>query len=309
MTSHGLTKAWAAALGLFLVAAGAGAPTPVNAGAAPARLTVLYDAFGVPGPLQKDWGYAAFVEYAGRRILFDTGNNPDVLAHNARAAGVDLSRLDFAVVSHRHGDHMGGLVYLLKVNPRVKIYAPREAFGVFGGGLPSTFYRRDPSLPVEQRYFGGEPPEPIRTGSAWPAANFTLVDKDEEIARGIHLIALVSEKAGTLELHELSLAMETPEGMVIVVGCAHPGIDRIVEAATRIDPRIHLVAGGLHLVVASDAEISGVASTLRDRFKVELVAPGHCTGEPAFAALKRAFGDRYVFAGLGTTLPLASMRP
>ena len=59
-----------------------------------------------------------------KRILFDTGNNPDILARNAKAKRIELSKLDFAVISHRHGDHMGGMSYLLRVNPRVMIYAP-----------------------------------------------------------------------------------------------------------------------------------------------------------------------------------------
>jgi 7,8-dihydropterin-6-yl-methyl-4-(beta-D-ribofuranosyl)aminobenzene 5'-phosphate synthase len=92
--------------------------------------------------------------------------------------------------------------------------------------------------------------------------------------------------------------------MVIVVGCSHPGIVKIVEAASTINPRIHLVTGGLHLLVASDSDIEAIVTALRDRFKVEYVAPGHCTGEPAFTALKRAFGNRYLYAGLGTTLAL-----
>src|SRR5690242_11243199 len=83
-----------------------------ESGAGSVRITILYDAFGKSSPLQKDWGYSAFVEYGGKRILFDTGDNPDILAKNARAKGVDLSRLDFAVLSHRHGDHMGGMGYL-----------------------------------------------------------------------------------------------------------------------------------------------------------------------------------------------------
>ena len=267
-----------------------------------AQITVLYDAFGKPSPMQKDWGYAAFIEYGGKRILFDTGNNPNVLAQNAKVKGVDLANLDFVVVSHRHGDHMGGLTYLLKVNPTVKIYAPKEGFGVYGADLPSSFYRKDASLPQEQRYYDGTPPEVMRFGSAWPGANFQLVDKNIEIAPNIHLIALVSDKPGTLELRELSLAINTPDGMVIVVGCSHPGIDRIVESATGIDPRIHLIAGGLHLVVAADPEIERTVTALRDRFRVEYVAPGHCTGEPAFTALKKAFGNYYIYAGLGTTL-------
>jgi 7,8-dihydropterin-6-yl-methyl-4-(beta-D-ribofuranosyl)aminobenzene 5'-phosphate synthase len=271
-----------------------------------AQITVLYDAFGKASGMQKDWGYAAVVEYGGKRILFDTGNNPEILAQNAKAKGVDLTKLDFVVMSHRHGDHMGGLTYLLKVNPKVKIYAPKEGFGVYGADLPSSFYRKDPSLPREQRYYDGAPPEVMRFGSAWPGANFQLVDKNAEITPGVHLIALVSDKPGTLELRELSLAINTPDGMVIVVGCSHPGIDKIVEAVGAINPRIHLIAGGFHLVVASDSDIEKIVTALRDRFKVEYVAPGHCTGEPAFTALKKAFGDRYLYAGLGTTLALTA---
>jgi 7,8-dihydropterin-6-yl-methyl-4-(beta-D-ribofuranosyl)aminobenzene 5'-phosphate synthase len=81
-------------------------------------------------------------------------------------------------MSHRHGDHMGGLAYLLSVNPKVKIYAPKEGFGVYGSDLPSTFYRKDTSLPPEQRYYEGAPPDAMRFGAAWPAANFQLIGKN-----------------------------------------------------------------------------------------------------------------------------------
>jgi 7,8-dihydropterin-6-yl-methyl-4-(beta-D-ribofuranosyl)aminobenzene 5'-phosphate synthase len=274
--------------------------------ASKARITVIYDAFGKDPAMQKDWGYAALIEYGGKRILFDTGNNPDILAHNAKAKNIDLANLDFVVMSHRHGDHMGGLAYLLRVNPKVKIYAPREGFGVYGADLPSSFYRKDASLPPEQRYYNGTPPEIMRFGTAWPGANFQLVDKSLEIAPAMHLIALVSDKPGTLELRELSLAVNTPEGMVIVVGCSHPGIDKIAEAASAINPRIHLIVGGFHLVVANDGDIEKMVAALHDTFKVDYVAPGHCTGEPAFTALKKTFGERYLYAGLGTALALES---
>jgi 7,8-dihydropterin-6-yl-methyl-4-(beta-D-ribofuranosyl)aminobenzene 5'-phosphate synthase len=267
---------------------------------------VLYDAFGKTSKMEKDWGYAALVEYGGRRVLFDTGDNPDILAQNVKAEGVDLNKLDFVVISHRHSDHMGGLTYLLKVNPTVKIYAPKEAFGIFGSDLSSSFYRKDTSLDAEQRYYDGTPPPVMRFGSAWPGANFQLVDRTVELTPDIHLILSVSDKPGTLELRELSLAVNTPDGMVLVVGCSHPGIDKIVEAVSTINPRIHLITGGFHLVVASDSDIETIVTALHEKFKVENVAPGHCTGEPAFAALKKAFGDRYVYAGLGTTFPLTA---
>lgn len=268
------------------------------------KITILYDAFGKMSGMQKDWGFSAFVEYAGKRILFDTGNNPDILEQNAKAKDIDLSKLHFVVMSHRHGDHMGGMTYLLRVSPRVKIYAPKEAFGVYGADSPSTFYRRDPSLPPEQRYYDGTPPDVMRFGSAWPGANFELVDENIEIAQDIHLIALVSNTPGALEMRELSLAISTPKGMTIVVGCSHPGIDKIVAVAATFNSRIHVVAGGFHLLATSDADIEKIVVALRDTFGVEYVAPGHCTGEPAFTALKMAFGDRYLYAGLGKTLRL-----
>lgn len=270
------------------------------------QITVLYDAFGQTAALQKDWGYAALVEYGGKRILFDTGNNPDILAQNAKAKGIDLTSLDFVVMSHRHGDHMGGLSYVLSVNPNVPIYAPKEGFGVFGANLPSTFYRKDPSLAPEQRYYNGNPPDVLPSGSAWPGANFRLVDKNTDITPEIHLITLVSDKPGTLELRELSLVINTADGLVMVVGCSHPGIDRIVESATTINSRIHLITGGFHLVVSPDSDIEKIVTALHDRYKVEYVAPGHCTGEPAFTALRKAFGDHYVYAGLGTTLAMTT---
>ena len=282
------------------------APARAAAPESKSQITILYDAFGTDPSMTKDWGFSALVEVAGKRILFDTGNDAEILAANVKAKGVDLKTLDLVVLSHRHSDHMAGLNYVLSVNPTVKIYAPKEGFGIYGSSLPSSFYRKDETLPSEMRYYGGVPPQVMKFGAAWRGANFELIDKTTEIAPGMTLIALVSDAPGTKELKELSLAVNTPEGLVLVVGCSHPGIERIVEAAAAINPKIHLIAGGFHLVVAPDDVIAGVVTSLKDKFKVENVAPGHCTGEPMFAALKKAFGDRYLYAGLGTSLPLAS---
>lgn len=270
------------------------------------QLTILFDAFGREQKLKKDWGYSAFVEVAGKRILFDTGNDAAIFEHNVKAKGIDLRSIDFVVLSHRHSDHMGGLAYLLSVNPKVKIYAPKENFGVYGSSLPSSFYRKAETLPPEMRYYDGSPPDTLKFGTAWPKANFELIDKTTEISPGITLIALVSDKPGTLELKELSLAIDTPEGVVLVVGCSHTGIDRIVEAAIAINKRIHLIAGGMHLAAAPDSEIERLVATLHDVYRVEWVAPGHCTGEPAFAALLRTFGEHDLYAGLGSTVGLGS---
>ena len=270
------------------------------------QITVLYDAFGKTSSLKKDWGFAALVEYGGKRILFDTGNNAEIFAHNVQAKAVDLTTLDFAVVSHRHGDHTSGLNYLVSVNPTVPIYAPKENFGVFGAALPGTFYRRDESLPAEMRYYDGTPPATMRFGTPWPQAHFTWVEKDtEEVAPGFHLIRLKGSWGVDLDVIELSLAIDTPDGVVLVVGCSHPTIGKIVETVKAIlNKPVHLVLGGTHLLPASDEQIKSIAIALRDTSKVGWIAPLHCTGEPAFAALKQVFGDRYIYAGLGTTVVL-----
>jgi 7,8-dihydropterin-6-yl-methyl-4-(beta-D-ribofuranosyl)aminobenzene 5'-phosphate synthase len=283
-----------------------GSRAAAEPGPAPARITVLYDAFGKDTTMTKDWGYAALVEISGKRILFDTGDDPGILAKNAKAKGVDLKRLDFVVLSHRHSDHVGGFSFLRSVNSQVTVYAPKENFGVFGSDLPSTFYRKDESLPAEMRYYSGTPPETMKFGTVFPGAHIQLIDKTTEVVPGITLIALISDAPGTKELKELSLAINTPEGIVLIVGCAHPGIDAIVAEAAKINPHIHFVVGGFHLVTAQDPAIEKVAAALHDTYKVDYIAPGHCTGEPTFALLKRAFGDRYLYAGLGTTLGVAA---
>jgi 7,8-dihydropterin-6-yl-methyl-4-(beta-D-ribofuranosyl)aminobenzene 5'-phosphate synthase len=114
----------------------------------------------------------------------------------------------------------------------------------------------------------------MKFGTAWQGANFEHIDKTTEIAPGITLIALVSDAPGTKELQELSLAVNTPDGLVLVVGCSHPGIDKIVEAAAAINPKIHLIAGGFHLVAAPDDTIAKAVAALKDTFKVENLAPG-----------------------------------
>ena len=276
----------------------------ISAGPAQDRVTILYDAFGKPSSMKKDWGYSALVEYGGKHILFDTGNNAGIFAQNVNVSGVDLKKLDFAVISHRHGDHTGGMNYLLTVNPQVKIYAPKEGFGVFGASLPGTFYRQDASLPDHMRYYNGKPPQTMTFGTPWPSANFVLIDGVTKAAPGISVIATLSQTPGTLELRELSLAIETPKGLILVVGCSHPGIERIVEASTVIDKHVYAIVGGLHLVTTPDSEIVRIVTALHDKWKVDRVALGHCTGEPAFAAFQRAFGSQYNYAGLGSVIEL-----
>lgn len=288
-------------LGLLLLAV---LLSPERAAAqSPARITVLYDAFGNASDLKKDWGFAALVEYGGRRILFDTGNNAEFFKHNVARLKIDLTRLDAAVISHRHGDHTSGLAYLIETNPTVRIYTPQEG-AFFRGQAPPGFFAPHPGLPPNLKYYDGKPPDRYATGSPWPNGNFETVSATKEIFPGFFVITTQSKTPGTLEMNEVSLAIRTPRGLAVVVGCSHPGVENIMTGAAKIDPRLFLVTGGFHLVLTPEPEIRRVASVLSDTFKVERVAPAHCTSELGFSVFLEQFKGRFDHAGVGSVILL-----
>ena len=271
-------------------------------GETPNRVTILYDAFGNYAAMTKAWGFSALVEYDGKRILFDTGGNAEILEHNVKALGVNLSKLDFVVLSHRHSDHISGLNYLLRVNPKVKIYTAADPWGPFGWTAPNSFYRKNESLAANMRYFDGNPPDMLSASSPWPQVNFVRVDATTEIAPDIFLVPTISQVTGTLELREISLAIRGPHGLIIVDGCSHAGVEKVLGAATKIDPHIRVVFGGLHLLNTPDPEVQRISAALHDQWKLDYIAIGHCTGEPAFAVLQKLFQDHYIYAGVGTVV-------
>lgn len=269
-------------------------------------ITILHDSFGPTGALTKNWGFAALVEFRGKRILFDTGNDANVFATNVAAIGADLGRLDFVVISHRHGDHTTGLAHVLEKSPGVPVYVPKEIYGVFGSSLPGSFYPRCPTLPIEMRYYDGFPPDLIRHGTPWRDADFRAVATTTEIVPGVVAVHTVSDVAETRDMPELSLSLRSDGGQVVVAGCSHPGIEKILAAASGRELPVRCIFGGLHLVLSPAAEIERLAAALRNEWRVESVAPGHCTGEPAFDVLRRAFGGAYRLAGLGMRIGIAA---
>jgi len=281
--------------------------TAASAQDSPARVTIIYDAFGKASNLKRGWGYSALVEYAGRRILFDTGGDLDDFTYNANALGVDLARLDFVVLTHRHGDHTSGLQQVLKVNPSVKIYTPAEA-AYFDTPAPpavaNLIKRRVESAPEDMHYYEGKYPERIASGSPWPGAKFIQIRTPTEVLPGFWLFSVQSDTPGTREMNEVSMAVKTQRGLALMVGCSHPGIEKILETASKIDAQIYTVFGGFHLVDVADAEVSGMVTRFRDKWKLERAGPGHCTGEFAFSEFNRIFGAKFDHAGVGAVVPL-----
>lgn len=265
------------------------------------RITVLYDAFGDRHDLRKDWGYAALVEHNAQRILFDTGNDAEFFRHNVETLGIDLRRVDIVVISHRHGDHTDGLRYLLRINPGVRIIAANDEY--FGGPTPRVFFRNPvDSLPPHMRYFDGRVPDVIPHGTPWKPANLQRVDSSLAIAPGVRVVANLSRGEFFRETPELSLAIDTPGGQIVLVGCSHPGIERILGSVSAKTRPVRLLVGGLHWVTTPADEVERLAHALHNEWTVGAVAPGHCTGEVGFATLQRLFGTKYIYAGVGTTI-------
>ena len=305
---------------------------PGGAAAAPAsevEVVNLYDAFGKrrEGVVQ-DFGFSALVRYRGKTILFDSGTNADKLEQNARALGVDLSEVDFAVASHAHLDHTGGFDYLLRVNPGVEIYMPADVFGASApidlpvhGGHPEAA----DGLPEHERYFGGHRDSAHIEGNGRFYKSVKYVSKTTELGDGITLVATTSpfmgyftkypnvdlagqpasgDGAKLIGLPELSLSLRTRRGEVLVVGCSHSTIETIVTATKAATGRaVRLALGGYHLLPYDAKQIDGIARRLR-ALGVREVAPAHCTGHLAFKRLRLAYGKRYRFFGLGERIRL-----
>ena len=277
----------------------------------------LYDAFGkeIQGT-ELGWGYSALVRFEGRTILFDAGGDADRFGRNAKALGADLKSVEFAVLSHRHGDHASGFDHAFRVNPTLKLYIPDDTMLGGGPGLRLPVAPRDivEALPREQRYYRGE--ERSTTGpwgSRFWHAKTEVVRSTKQIGPGVFLVATQSPLMGDFNrVHpgdnpvlngfpELSLALATPQGVVLVTGCSHSGIEAIVrQTRETVGKDIQLVIGGFHLLPNTADEIRQLAHTLKQNLGVRRVAPAHCSGMLAFKIFQEIYGEDFVPAGLGS---------
>ena len=304
---------------------------PTNKASAPSKeptsansILNLYDAFGYgKRGTVLDWGYSALVRYNGKTVLFDAGNNTEIFEHNVKALGVDLSKVDFAVLSHYHADHFSGFDYLLRVNPNVKIYLPNEP----ELGAPDEFKFFNESkedlegMEPEQLYFDGTKSSMVsRATGSFPHSNHEFVAKTREVAPGVFVIATHAPMMGSYDayppnspdhpdlqgLPELSLVLKTERGVVIVTGCSHTRVEEIIRVAKQsVAPDINLVAGGYHLFPYNRSYVEGLAKLMKNDLGVRHVAPAHCTGNLAFKIFREQFGQGYSYAGLESEVPFS----
>jgi len=227
-------------------------------------VTILYNNIASDQRLQTDWGFAALVEYQNEILLFDTGGNGSILLRNMRTMGVDPLRIQDVVLSHAHSDHTGGLNVFLEAAARPPVYLLSE----FGASFIQLTKNR---------------------------TEIVEVSPGMEISPGILTTGNVG---GTIP--EQALLIRTGKGMVVITGCAHPGIVRIVEKVVELTGEpVYLVLGGFHLRNLSDAQIAAILGEFR-RLGVQKVAPSHCTGERAIELFAAEYGEDFLRTGAGS---------
>lgn len=231
-------------------------------------ITIVYDNNQYDPRLQTAWGFSALVEYYGQTLLFDTGGDGRILLENMRILGIDLLQIQSVVLSHAHGDHTGGLSALLGSADQPSVFL-----------LPSfsDSYKR-------------------QVGQATPVIEVT---PGQYIGNRILTTGEMSRN-----IPEQALLVRTENGLVVITGCAHPGVVQIIEKAIELtnDP-IYLVLGGFHLGDKNKTEISAIIADFR-RLGVQKVAPCHCSGERAISMFVAEYGEAFIQAGAGTVISI-----
>jgi 7,8-dihydropterin-6-yl-methyl-4-(beta-D-ribofuranosyl)aminobenzene 5'-phosphate synthase len=230
------------------------------------RFTVVYDNNKHDPALTTAWGFSCWVENGKTTVLFDTGGDGATLASNMAKLNLDPHEIDAVVLSHIHNDHVGGLLSLLDTGITPTVYVPTA--------FPASF-------------------------KANVSAHTDLVEVSESIRIAPNIYT--TGQVGT-SIVEQALIVKTSEGLVIVTGCAHPGIVNMVHRAKEVTTgEVVWVIGGFHLGGANQRQVSGIISDFR-QLGVQRVAPCHCTGDRARQMFVNEYGENCTLAGVGSVI-------
>ncbi|MBQ0002943.1 MAG: MBL fold metallo-hydrolase [Treponema sp.] len=266
------------------------------------KITILIDNNTKTKSLYKEWGLSVYVEYNDKKILLDSGASSKFL-RNTKKLGIDISDVDFAVLSHAHYDHSNGMVpffknnktahFYLRENAKQKCYHEARIFHPYIGikrGVLKKFSDRIQFLTGDFKMTDGV---------------YLIPNKAKNLDKKAQAAHLMIKENGRFVYdrfeHEQSLVFETPKGLVIMNSCSHAGADNIITDIqnTFQDQKIYAMLGGFHLFCLSDSEIKSFAERLKS-LGVEHIYTGHCTGEKAFKILHDTLGDKAVqlYSGL-----------
>jgi 7,8-dihydropterin-6-yl-methyl-4-(beta-D-ribofuranosyl)aminobenzene 5'-phosphate synthase len=231
--------------------------------------TILYNNVPYDERLETSWGFSCLVEEEGKRILFDTGGDGDILLSNMKTLKMNPRDVNAVVISHIHADHLGGLWRFLEVNNEVKVY------------LPSSF------------------PERIKKKVEKMGAKEVDVKGPMKICTNVYTTGELGER-----MKEQSLIVKTDKGIVLVTGCAHPGIVNIAGFAKQfLQDKLYLAVGGFHLIGMDEKDVERIIKGLKS-LGVEKTAPSHCTGGHPIEMFRKAWGKDFYDMGCGKKLVL-----
>lgn len=233
------------------------------------RIRVVFDNVRYAEQLESAWGFSCIIEGMPQVILFDTGSDGNLLLSNLKKIGIDPRNIDAVFLSHLHDDHTGGLGIFLQQKPGVTVY------------LPASF------------------PAPFKKSIIALGSKFRALDKPEKLFDNVY----TSGELGTW-IKEQSLVIDTPKGLVIITGCAHPGVVQIVSQTKNwLQKEIYLLIGGFHLEGQPLGELQRVGEELK-KLGVKKVAPSHCTGEAARKLFRERWGQNFIESGVGAVIEL-----
>jgi len=236
-------------------------------------ITVTYDNNPFKQGLETDWGFSCLLKGTEKTILFDTGGNGSLLMRNMQKLKVDPKTIDVVVLSHIHGDHVGGLPNFLAENPNVVVYVLKS----FPKGLKKDIH--------------GYKAEDVE------------VQEPLKICENVYSTG----ELGT-QIIEQSLIIHTNKGVIVITGCAHPGVVQVVEKAKNlIKDDILFVMGGFHLGSKSKGEIEKIVLSFK-KLGVYYVGPCHCSGDKARELFKKEYQQNYVNIGVGKVITLSDLK-